>query len=157
MELKIDLLKRDSKSFFRIAFGVIMFLLACAWIANRVIHKELIRSFDWIYFGFFSLSGVFHFIEGLGYSAERLFGKAYILINTEFILVKTGIFTKEQTIYWDNIKSINYNRISENLKIEKTDNANVIIDFYKFGQYFNGEIKEAIGCIAKERNIQLNA
>ena len=157
MELKIDLLKRDSKSFFRIAFGIFLLLWAYVLIANRVIHKELIRPADWICFGGFSLSGVFHFIEGLGYSFERLFGKAYILINTEFILVKTGIFTKEQTIYWDNIKSINYNRISENLKIEKTDNANVIIDFHKFGQYFNGEIKETIGCIAKEKNIQLNA
>jgi len=152
MDLKIDLLKKQKKSLFRVIFGILMFSLAII----RVIKNRDLMPFDWIYFGIFSLNGVFHFIEGVGYSFESFFGKAYILINLECISLKTSVFKKEQCINWDEIKSIDYNRISEKLRIEKTDNANVIVDFYKFGYSFNDEIKGIIDHIAKEKNIQLN-
>ena len=152
MDLKIDLLKKQKKSLFRVIFGILMFSLAII----RVIKNRDLMPFDWIYFGIFSLNGVFHFIEGVGYSFESFFGKAYILINLECISLKTSVLKKEQCINWDEIKSIDYNRISEKLRIEKTDNANVIVDFYKFGYSFNDEIKGIIDHIAKEKNIQLN-
>ena len=153
MELKIDLLERDTKSHFRIVLGIIFFAMSCTYI-TKIIHEEFIRPPDWVCFGVFLLCGIGHVLEGLGFSANRLFGKAYLVIKSECVLLKAGAFKKEQSIDWDNIKSINYNRISEELRIEKTDNTNVIVDFYKLGYSFNNEIKETLNCIAKEKEIQ---
>ena len=119
-----------------------------------LIHKEVIRPFDWLYSGLFALNGIVHVAEGLGFSIDSLFGKAYILINPECINLKAGVFDKEQFAYWDNIKSIDYK--FNKFKIVKTDNTNMIINLSKFSYFLNNEIKEVVSCIAKEKNIQLN-
>ena len=152
MEFKIDLLKKDSKRLYSMASGIIISVMLCVWIISKVIAG--IRPFDWVIFGLAVLCSIFHFVEALGFSAYRLFGKAYIVINSECILLKAGVLKKEQSVDWDNIKSIDYNRISEELRIEKKDNTNMIVGFYKLGRSFNSEIKETINCIAKDKEIQ---
>ena len=123
MELYIDLYKRrEGKSKKRVFFGIMFFLLASSWIIVRLIENKDITAFDWIYSGVFSLNGVFHLVEGLGYSFDSFFGKAYIRFNSELILLKTSAYDKEQTINWSDIKTIDFKH--NKLEIRKTDNKN---------------------------------
>ena len=156
MELKIDLLKKDEKSYFRIAFGVFFIVVSCVCIV-RMIHDEVLRPFDWLYFylGIFALGGIIHVVEGLGlFSLRRLFGKAYILINPKLISLKPDVLGKEQSASWDSIKSIDYKL--NKLVIEKTDNTNVVISLSKFSFILKNEIKETISYIAREKSIKSN-
>jgi len=152
MDLKIDLLKKPKKSLFRVILGILMFLLAIGWIIIRVIKNISITPFDWIYSGIFSLNGVSHVIEGLGYSFERFFGKAYILINLECISLKITVFEKEQYINWDEIKSIDYKL--NKFEIKKKDDTNMVLNLSRLDYISINEIKKIINDIAKEKNIQ---
>jgi len=149
MELKIDLLETKSKkSIFRVVFGILMFLSAISWFIFRIVEDRSITPFDWVFFGVLSFNGIFHFTEGLGY----LLGKAYILINLEWISLKASVFDKKQYVNWDEIKSIDYK--FNKFEIEKTDNTNMILDLSKFDYRSINEIKKAINDITKEKNIQ---
>ena len=151
MELKIDLLEKSKKSLFRIVLGVLFFVIACAWISIRIIYQEDIRGFDWLYFGIWALGGIIHIIGG---AMERFFGKAYVLIDSELISFQQGIYKKEQTVYWNNIKSINYK--PNQFRIKKTDDTTVIISLFEIDYSLKNKIKETIACIAKEKNIGSN-
>jgi hypothetical protein len=61
--------------------GIGFVLITSIWNIIKFIEEESITPFDWVYSGVFMLNGVVHFVEGLGYSSERFFGKAYILIK----------------------------------------------------------------------------
>ena len=152
-ELKLDLLKASKKSILRIVLGILFFLVACGGIITKIIG-EGIKPFDVFFFGIFALCGIIHFIEGLGFSFESLFGKAYILVNDEFISLKASIFDKKQLINWNEIQSIDY-KLNKFI-IQKTDNTTPIIDLSKFEYIINMEIKNVIISIAKEKKIQSN-
>ena len=153
MELKIDLLERKrKKSLFRVILGILMFLLAIGWIIIRVIENRSTTPFDWVYSGLFMLNGVLHFVEGLGYSSESFFGKAYILINSELISLKASIYNKNQIVNWSDIKTIDYKL--NKYEIKKTDNTNMIINLSKFDYILKDEIIKVINDITKEKNIQ---
>jgi len=154
MDLKIDLLKKPKKSLIRVILGIFMFLFAISWIVIRVTENRSITPFDWIYAGVFSLNGVVQFIEGLGYSFERFFGKTYISINLERISLKTSVFEKKQNINWGEIKSIDYKL--NKFEIKKTNNANMILSISQFDYIAINEIKKTINDIAKEKNIQVS-
>jgi len=155
MELYIDLLKRETKkSLFRIALGILFFLLAIVWISIRFFDNETIKPFDWISFGLFAIIGIIHIVEGLGFPFEKIFGKAYVLINSEFISLKASVFEKEQFVKWNDIISIDYKL--NKLKIEKIDNTTLLIDLTKFNYITINEIKKAVSCIAKVKNIEAN-
>jgi len=129
MELKLDLPIEPKKSLFRVVIGIFFFLIAIF----RIIVEKNLKPFDWFYSGIFALAGIVHFVEGLGFPFERLFGKAYVLINTEFISLKASVFDKKQFVNWNEIQSINC-RIN-NLIINKTDNTILNINLSKF-EYF---------------------
>ena len=154
MELKVDLLEKNKKSIFRIVAGVFLIICSCIYICTPITHRE-VRLFDWFLFGIYALVGIILVVEGLGGGRlQRFFGKAYILINNELISLKPDVFNKEQSVYWNNIKSIDYK--SNKFRIEKTDDTNVIIDLSKFGYSLKNEMKETIDCIAKEKSIKSN-
>ena len=75
MENKKELLKNNNKSIFRLILGISMCLLSFFWIFARFAENGMIKPFDWIYSGFFALSGVTHIFTGLGSSIDRFFGK----------------------------------------------------------------------------------
>jgi len=153
MELKIDLLEKKKKNLWLIGFGILAFSFA---IFFGIVEKKPLDWFIWVYFGFFVLHGVNYFIRGLGYSIERFLGKAYILINSEIISLKSSIYEKKQFVNWNEIKSINYNPISTEFKIEKTDGTTQVINISNFDYALLLEIKKTVSCIAKEKNIQVN-
>ena len=76
MENKKEVLKNKNKSTFLLILGISMCLLSMFWIFARITENDLLRPFDWIYSGFFALSGVTNIFIGLGSSTERLFGKS---------------------------------------------------------------------------------
>jgi len=151
MELKKGLLKKDEKSY-RIVLGVFNLVFSCGLI-YRIVFDTFTRPIDWFILGGFTLLGIALVAEGFGFSIERLFGKAYILINPELISLKTSVFAKEQSVYWNNIKSIDY-KFAE-FRIEKTDNTNMILDLSNFNSSLKNEIKEVIDSIAKEKSIKI--
>jgi len=75
VENKTQLQKNNNKSIFRLILGISMCLLSIFWIFTRLTDNDRISPFDWIYSGFFALSGVTHIITGLGSSIERFLGK----------------------------------------------------------------------------------
>ena len=155
MELKIDLLKRKvvNNSRHRVFFGMYSLGMVSGWIITKIIiGKEIIKPFDWIYFGVFALIGIVVLVtEGLA----RYFRKAYILINSEIISLRADVFEKEQFINWNEIKSIDY-MVAAKFKIKKTDDTTMIIDLSKFDYALLQEIKKVVDCIAKEKDIQTN-
>ena len=154
MELKIDLLEKGKKSRSRVVLGVFFFVISCAYICIKIFDQEHIRVFDWFYFAVFAMNGVVHFFGGLGIPVERFFGKAHILINSELISFKPSIYKKEQTVYWNDIKSIDYK--PNKFRIERRDDTIVIMSLSEIDYSLKNEIKDVIGCIAKEKNIGLN-
>lgn len=153
MELKINLLKIKGKSTFRIIFGLVFFVLSIVWLGEKILHMEIIRFFDLLLIILFALNGIVHTIEGFGISIAQLFGKAFILINKEQIAVKTKIFKKEQRLYWDNIKSLNY----QLNKFHIIDNSNntLILDTSVLDYSLLIEIKEVMAIIAREKGISI--
>jgi hypothetical protein len=151
MEFKKDLLKKQRKSIFRIIIGILLFVISIVWITDRIMDNLTIRLFDWSYTGIFALNGIIHTFEGLGFSIASLFGKAYISIDNEQILIKRGIFDKEQKIYWNSIKTIFYKL--NKFRIQNIDNTDMTLDLTKFDYELKNEIKEIIENIAKDKRI----
>ena len=112
----------------------------------------IIQPFDWLYTGIFALNGIVHTIEGFGFSIARLFGKAFVLIDSERISIKLGIIDKEQNVYWKDIKAIDYKL--NKFRVENIDNTNKTLDLSKLDYVLKKEIKEIIACNAKDKNIQ---
>lgn len=149
MELKIDLLGRR-KSLGLIILGIIWIFLGII----KPIIGEILSTLDWIIVVLFALNGIVFIIEGLGYSRSRLFGgKAYVLINSESISLKSSAFSKKQFVNWSDVKLIDCDNNLSKFKIEKTDNTTMVIDLFEFNYALVKEIKQAINSIAKEKNI----
>jgi len=75
LKYKKDLQKINNKSIFRLILGISMCVISILWIFARFAENDMIKPFDWIYSGFFALSGVTHIFTGLGSSIDRFFGK----------------------------------------------------------------------------------
>lgn len=153
MELKKDLLKKGKKSLYRIIIGFLFIAFSIAWVYTRYPENKPIRVFDWSYFGVFALNGVIHLIEGFGISISKFFGKAYISIDKENIIVKSSIFEKEQRIVWNEIESIEFK--PTRILFIKINNTQMNIDYSKLEYEIILKIKESINQFAKEKSIEI--
>jgi hypothetical protein len=145
MELKIDLIKEKGKgkSLFRVILGICFLLVSIGLPIAKIIDHDALNLFDWIFFGAFLINGLIYIVS------KGIFGKAFILINSELISLKASVFDKEQSIGWSNIKSIDYKH--NMFIIKKTDDTTMIMDLSKFGYVFINEIKKTVNDIAKEK------
>ena len=145
MELNINfnLAEKRRKMLRIIVPGTIMLLLISVYISSINNDREFIYLFMIL-------------VSGIGYLFERRFsGKPCILINSESISIKSNVLKKGQFISWNDIKSIDCYFTSE-YKIKKTDETIMAIDVSKFDYTLMCDIKNTIGHIAKEKNIQTN-
>lgn len=55
-----------------------------------------------------TIQGILGIINGMGYSAEKIFGSAFVLVDNEQIAIKTGIWKKVVSIRWSQIKTLQY-------------------------------------------------
>ena len=149
MELKIYLSGKKRKKNWIIGLGVYTSLFPVSQIIFSLVKKKPLYRSDWVFFGIWFLFGLIWLFIGF-------FGKAYILINSEIISLKTSVFDKKQFVNWNEIKSVNYNPINTEFKIEKTDGATQVINISNFDYALLLEIKKTVSCIAKEKNIQIN-
>ena len=155
MELKKDLLKKDKKSVFRIILGILFFVISIVYITDRIMNNQIIRLFDWFYFGIFALNGILHTFEGFGFSIAKIFGKAFILIDKERISIKTGVFAKEQNVSWIDVKTIVYK--FNRFQVIKSNDSSVTFDLSKLDYLLLKNIKEVFGSIANENGIEIRA
>ncbi|HSV88861.1 MAG TPA: hypothetical protein VLH61_09485, partial [Bacteroidales bacterium] len=114
--------------------------------------NEVIKALDWIYFGAILINGVIHTIGGFGFKLERLFGKAFVLIDHKRISLKPGVFEKEQRVDWKDMKSIEY-RLNK-FQVRNIDNSSKVLDLSKFDYDLKNSIKGVVANIAKEKNIE---
>ena len=152
MEYKRDLLKENKKSKIRLIIGIAFFVISIFWIITKLLDSDLIKPFDWFYSGIFALNGVAHVLGGLGHSIERVFGKAFVLIDNKMIIIKLGVFEKEQKVDWRDIQSIDYK--PNNFKIQKIDNSTKLISISKLNYSCISDIKEIISKLAESKEIK---
>ena len=154
MEYKKDLLRKSDKSIFRLILGISMCVISLFWIIARLEENEGIRPFDWVYSGFFTLSGVTHILTGLGISIESFFGKAFVHIDNETIDIKLGVFEKEFKIDWQDIKSIDYK--SGDYTFQKLDNSSIFFPISKLDYSSILDIRNTLLKFAESKNIRYN-
>ncbi|MCE1198905.1 MAG: hypothetical protein LWW85_08040 [Marinilabiliales bacterium] len=105
MELYLDLLPKREKSRFQLVLGIVTLLLGISYLLFLWIsHKEYFLPLGL----YMILLGINSVLMGLGYHAERLFGKAFICVNEEIIALKPGVMQRERRLYWKDIQSIHY-------------------------------------------------
>jgi len=153
MELQRDLLIIQKKSVFRMSIGILFFVISITWIVDKAYNSQIINLLDGLLLGIFVLNGFVHSIEGFGFPLARLFGKAYIQIDSERIAVKTGVLTKEQSVSWQDIKSISYKPIR--YKVVKNDDTSMAFDLSKLDYSLIKEIKSAIVEIANKKGLEV--
>lgn len=154
MDYTKDLLKEKKKSKFALILGILSFVFAILWITIRLLDNNFLSTFDWIYSFLFLVNGISHTSSGLGYSIERLFGKAFIKIDNQVIKLKAGAFNKEQSVAWSEISSIDYK--PSNFIITKNDNSICKITMTKLEYFVIQEIKNVIDKIANDKKISIN-
>ncbi|MFN3917790.1 MAG: hypothetical protein ACK4K0_08600 [Flavobacteriales bacterium] len=66
---------KEKKSLFRIFIGILFLVISVFWIFDKHIYNQKVNPFDLVYIGVFSLNGIHHLIEGLGYSISKIFKK----------------------------------------------------------------------------------
>lgn len=155
MDYSKDLLKEKKKSRFALGLSILFYLLAIAWIPIQLIDEDTISVFDWFYVFVMFFNGLSQTMGALGYSVDRLIGKAFVKIDDQVINIKTGAFAKEQSIEWSQISSIYYQ--PGNFTITKTDNSTCTLTLSKLEYSVIQEIKSVIENMANDKKIRTNS
>lgn len=151
MNYSVDLLSFRTKSKFVLVLGILLVLVAIGWFIAIWVRKGSASFFDWLFFILLLLNGVVQTSYGLGNPIERLFGKAFVRINSQAISIKTGVFDKKQTVKWSDIRSISYK--PTNFIVTKKDNSTCMLSMSKLGYSLIKEIKNVVSNIANDKNI----
>jgi len=153
MKYSKDLLKRRKKSKIGIAFGVFFIIVAITLVPVRLVVEGSISGYDWPYMIIFLLNGLNQLMAGLGYSIDKLIGKAFIEIDNKVIRLKISAFGKEQNVNWDKINSIEYR--PNKFIVTKKDKTQLVLSISKLEYSVIQEIKNTIRKIANEKKISL--
>lgn len=154
MEYIKDLNKGLKKSKPALVFAFLAYLIAILWIPFRFHERGSFSWFDLGYSLIIAVNGLSLTLTGLGSSIDRLFGKAFIKINSEVIIKKIGAFEKEQRIDWSDIKTIDYK--PTNFLITRNDNSTYKLTMTKLEYSVIQEIKNVISKIGADKNISIN-
>ncbi|MCB9002398.1 MAG: hypothetical protein H6537_10560 [Bacteroidales bacterium] len=149
-----DLNKGLKKSKPALFFALLAYLIAILWIPFRLNERGSFSWFDLGYSLIIAVNGLSLTLTGLGSSIDRLFGKAFIKINSEVIIKKIGAFEKEQRIDWADIKTIDYK--PTNFLITRNDNSTYKLSMTKLDYSVIQEIKNVINKIGANKNIPMN-
>ncbi len=151
MNYSIDLLSFRTKSKFVLVLGILLVLVAVGWFIAIWMRKGSTSFFDWLFFVLLLLNGVVQTSYGLGNPIEKLFGKAFVRINSQAISIKTGVFDKKQTVKWSGIHAISYKPTC--FIITKKDNSTCKLSISKLDYSVIQDIKRVMNNIADDKNI----
>jgi len=149
-----DLHRGLKKSKPALMIALIAYLIAILWIPFKFYERGSFSWFDLGYSLIMAVNGLSLTLTGLGCSIDRLFGKAFIKINSEVIIIKIGAFEKGQIINWSEINSIDYK--ASNFVFTRNDNSTHKLKLAKLEYSVIQQIKETIGKIASDKNISIN-
>lgn len=149
MKFEKDLLVQ--KSTVKTIIGGLDVVLIVLWTSSKIYIEQGFNTFDIIYLIILFLLGALFILEGRGIPFAKIFGKAFILIDEEQISIKKSVFRKAQTIFWDEIKTIEY-KANYFLFTKKDDS----LFPFKLGLIrFNKEILDFIKIIGKHKGLEI--
>jgi len=151
MKFEKDLLVQKSKA--KTIIGILDIVLIALWISTKFYIEENFDVFDMVYSVALFLLGVLFIIEGRGIPLAKFFGKAFILIDEDQISMKKGVFSKEQTIFWDEIKAIEYK--ANYFLFTKHDDSLFPFKLRNLAYRFNREILDFIKVIGKHKGLKV--
>jgi len=154
MELNIDLIPKRKRSNFALAMGVIAIILSITYFSLRL-HGDKEKSNTFLPMTLYMLLyGIFGILNGLGYSVEKFFGSAYVHIDHEHIAIKPGVWTKEESIPWNHIKSMEYKTNWFKITDLNGISSKLILSDLEFKVLI--ETRDTINFIAAEKGITIN-
>ncbi|MFT5748790.1 MAG: hypothetical protein ACI93S_000037 [Ancylomarina sp.] len=151
MKFQKDLLVQKSTA--KTIIGILDLLLIVLWISSKFYIAESFATFDIVYLISLFLLGILFIIEGRGIPIAGIFGKAFILIDEEQISMKKSVFSKEQTIRWEEIKAIEYK--PNYFLFTKNDDSLFPFKLRQLAFRFNREILDFIKVIGKHKGIEV--
>lgn len=151
MKFEKDLLVQKSTT--KTILGSLHFVLIILWIGSKFYIEEEFNDFDIPYMIALFLLGSLFILEGRGIPFAKLFGKAFILIDEERISVKRGVFNKEQIIFWNEIKQIEYK--PNYFLFTKNDDSQLPFKLRHLAFRFNREILDFIKVIGKSKGLDV--
>ncbi len=149
MKFEKDLLIQKSTT--KAILGALDILVITLWILIKISIKEPFEIFDWTYLLILLSLGVLFILEGLGVPFAKIFGKAFILIDHEQISLKKSVLSKEQTILWSDIKTIEYR--PNVFHFTKIDGTKEIVKLRSLAFQFNREILDFVKVIGKHKGL----
>jgi len=156
MELKIDLVKKEEKSVLLMILGLLLFFFPIFILLWRhfIPYAHNVPVLDNIAYLLLFISGIGLITIGSGGSVLRIFGKAFIIIDNEKISIKTSYNSKVQIVFWNDIKSIQYD--SGKYNILTINDTRQIIDFSSLDYSLIEEVKRTVIGIAKEKGNEID-
>lgn len=156
MELKIDLLRIEKKSTFRIIIGISGLIIFLAWLIVKSHGDSFFKLefLDWLFPAVILLNGITHTTEGFGFSISRLFGKSFIDIDEQSITIKMRLFEKEQYFDWSDIKAMDY--MANKYRVTMKDGTSAILNLSKMEYLHKQEVKSIIEEIAAEKGVLIS-
>ena len=151
MELNIDLIQYRKKSTFTLVMGIIgvvlpILYLFAIWFNNKESSFSLMPIMVYMF-----VSGILQIFNGLGFTWERYFGSAYVLVNEDKIAIKTGVWKKVQVFHWDKIKSLTYKTNWFEVCTSDGSSSKLLLSELEFRTLV--ETRDAINSIASEKGI----
>ena len=154
MEHQIDLLQKSKKDWFRIIWGIAVLLVIVVWFADRIVENLTINTADWIYQIFSVFFGAWLLATGLGYHIRKLLGSAFIKMDNNLITFKNSIWAKEESVSWEEIKSINYWHLQ--FRISRQDGSVLLLKLPYANSNASTEAIHAMVQIAREKAIEIS-
>jgi hypothetical protein len=151
MKFEKDLLVQKSTA--KTIVGVLHFVLIALSISSKIYIEQGFETFDIIYLVVIFLLGSLFILEGTGIPFAKIFGKAFILIDEKQISIKKGVFNKEQTIFWDEIKAIEFK--PNYFLFTKHDDSLFPFKLRHLTIRFNKEILDFIKVIGKHKGLEI--
>ncbi|MRT91817.1 hypothetical protein [Ancylomarina sp. 16SWW S1-10-2] len=143
----------DQKSSAKTIIGLLGIILIVIWVSSKFYIEESFETFDFVNLILLFLLAMVFIFEGRGIRLASIIGKAFILIDEEQISLKKSVFSKKQTILWEDIKSIEYK--PNYFLFTKQDDSLFPLKLKQQAYRFNREVLDFIKIIGKHKNIEV--
>lgn len=131
--------------------GGFFLLLSIVWLIKLATGDKEVAFFEWMQGFLFLLYAAILFMNGLGYTPDKLFGKAFVEITDSHIRIKSKSFGKLQQLAWNEVQALTYQ--NGRYLITRTDESKGKLILIGLEYAIVQEVKQAIHQVAKSKNI----